>query len=81
MSPVPSPRSTDQPAGGPLYRRWHTVDEVAVMLGYGRSKTKRLIASGAIRSVKDGGHRRVLPEWVDEYIRDTVERHDTGALR
>lgn len=48
--------------------KWHTVDEVAVMLKYGLSKTKMLVASGRIKSVKDGGSRRVLPEWVDEYI-------------
>ena len=39
------------------------------MLGYGLTKTKHLILSGQIRSVKDGGSRRVLPEYVDEYIR------------
>jgi excisionase family DNA binding protein len=48
--------------------KWYTVQEVARLLGYGLSKTKALIASGRIRSVKDGGNRRVLPEWVDEYI-------------
>ncbi|MCG8919241.1 excisionase family DNA-binding protein [Actinokineospora sp. PR83] len=48
--------------------KWHTVAEVAVLLGFGLSKTKMLIASRAIRSVKVGGSRRILPEWVDEYI-------------
>lgn len=43
------------------------------MLGYGLSKTKFLILSGQIRSVKDGGNRRILPEWVDDYIRNRVE--------
>jgi len=38
------------------------------LLGYGLSKTKLLVATGQIRSLKDGGHRRVLPEWVDEYV-------------
>lgn len=56
-----------------LVQRWHTVAEVAGMLGYGLSKTKMLIATGKIRSVKDGGHRRVLPEWVDEYVARVVE--------
>jgi excisionase family DNA binding protein len=27
-----------------------------------------LVASGQLRSLKDGGHRRILPEWVDEYV-------------
>lgn len=39
------------------------------MLGYGLSKTKVLVLPGQIRSVKDGRHRRILPEWVDDYIR------------
>ncbi|HEY9408958.1 MAG TPA: excisionase family DNA-binding protein [Jiangellaceae bacterium] len=51
-----------------IVRRWHTVAEVAQMLGFGLSKTKMLIATGQIRSVKDGRNRRVLPQWVDEYV-------------
>ena len=53
--------------------RWYTTEQVAVMLGYGLTKTKYLILSGQIRSVKDGGNRRILPEWVDDYIRHKVE--------
>jgi excisionase family DNA binding protein len=56
-----------------IARRWHTIPEVAEMLGYGVTKTKLLVLSGQIRSVKDGGSRRILPEWVDDYIRRTVE--------
>lgn len=52
--------------------KWHTVAEVAQMLGYGLSKTKFLVASGALRSIKDGHNRRILPEWVDQYIADRV---------
>jgi len=48
--------------------RWYTVAEVAQMLGYGVSKTKMLVATGELRSLKDGGSRRILPEWVEEYI-------------
>lgn len=48
--------------------RWHTTAEVAAMLGFGLSKTKMLIITGEIRSLKVGAHRRVLPEWVDEYV-------------
>ncbi|MEU6646737.1 excisionase family DNA-binding protein [Saccharomonospora sp. NPDC046836] len=49
------------------------MSEVAQMLGYGLSKTKQLIATGQIKSVKDGGNRRVLPQWVDDYIAGLVE--------
>jgi excisionase family DNA binding protein len=52
--------------------KWHTVTEVAQMLGYGLSKTKMLIATGQIQSLKDGRNRRVLPEWVDDYINRRV---------
>jgi excisionase family DNA binding protein len=53
--------------------RWYTIEQVAAMLGYGLTKTKYLVHSGQIRSVKDGGNRRILPEWVDDYIRQRVE--------
>jgi excisionase family DNA binding protein len=49
--------------------KWYTTAEVAVMLRYSLTKTKHLILSGQIRSVKDGGSRRILPEAVEEYIR------------
>jgi hypothetical protein len=32
-----------------------------------------LIATGEIRSLKDGKYRRVMPEWVDEYIARRVK--------
>ena len=50
-------------------KKWYSVAEVAALLGFGLTKTKYLVHSGRIRSVKDGGHRRILPEWVDEYVR------------
>ena len=53
--------------------KWYTTEQVAVMLGYGLTKTKYLVHSGQIRSVKDGRNRRVLPEWIDDYIRNKVE--------
>lgn len=53
--------------------KWYTIEQVAVMLGYGLTKTKYLVLSGQIRSVKDGRNRRILPEWVDDYIRAKVE--------
>jgi excisionase family DNA binding protein len=51
-----------------IERKWHTVAEVAEMLGYGMSKTKMLVAMGEIRSLKDGRNRRILPQWVDDYV-------------
>jgi excisionase family DNA binding protein len=56
-----------------LIRKWYTVAEVAEMLDFGVSKTKMLVAMREIRSVKIGGHRRILPEWVDEYVRTIVD--------
>ncbi len=55
-------------AGIEIKRRWHTVAEVAEMLGYGETKVRMAIISGDLKSVKDGKLRRILPEWVDEYI-------------
>ncbi|MGW9030710.1 excisionase family DNA-binding protein [Streptomyces sp. NPDC055722] len=48
--------------------KWHTTADVAAMLAFSLSKTKMLILTGEIRSVKVGRNRRVLPEWVDEYV-------------
>ena len=53
--------------------KWYTTDQVAEMLGYGLTKTKHLVLSGQIRSVKDGGNRRILPEWIDDYVRRVVK--------
>ncbi|MFD7553094.1 excisionase family DNA-binding protein [Streptomyces sp. NPDC059835] len=55
--------------------KWHTTAEVAEMLNFGLSKTKMLVLTGEIRSVKVGRNRRILPAWVDEY----VERIATGS--
>ncbi|MFJ8057058.1 helix-turn-helix domain-containing protein [Streptomyces sp. NPDC096142] len=51
-----------------LTPKWHTTAEVAAMLGFGLSKTKMLVLTGEIRSVKIGRNRRILPEWVDDYV-------------
>lgn len=56
--------------------KWLKAEEVAALLGYGLTKTKMLIAQRKIRSVKDGRHRRVLPEWVDEYIARKVREYE-----
>jgi excisionase family DNA binding protein len=60
-------------------RKWYSTAEVAELLGYGVTKTKFLVLSGQIRSIKDGGSRRILPEWVDDYIRRRVEEPETAA--
>lgn len=59
-----------------LAKRWYTVAEVATMLSYGESKVRMLVAQGDLKSIKDGGSRRVLPEWVDEYVAGRAARLD-----
>ena len=61
-----------------LHPRWYSPAEVAVLLGFGISKVKMKIATGELRSIKDGKYRRVLPEWVDDYIREQVERQEAA---
>lgn len=58
-----------------IRQRWYSVVQVADMLGFGVSKTKMLIATGQLRSLKDGKYRRILPEWVDEYVERRVEEN------
>jgi excisionase family DNA binding protein len=58
--------STAEQSG--LHPKWYTTKQVAVMLGYSLTKTKHLVLSGQIRSIKDGGNRRILPQYVDEYV-------------
>ncbi|MEU0276807.1 excisionase family DNA-binding protein [Streptomyces sp. NPDC006307] len=63
-----------------IERKWHTTAEVAEMLGFGLSKTKMLVLTGEIRSVKVGRNRRILPAWVDEYVeRVTAEPEGWAA--
>ena len=52
---------------------WYTTAEVAAMLRYSLTKTKHLVLSGQIRSIKNGGSRRILPEYVAEYIARKVQ--------
>jgi excisionase family DNA binding protein len=66
-------KSDDLQLSEAIRPKWYTTEQVAVMLGYGLTKTKYLVHSGQIRSVKDGRNRRILPEWVDDYIRNKVE--------
>ncbi len=62
------------PAAGQLAPKWYSPAEVAVLLGFGLSKVKMKIATGELRSIKDGKYRGILPEWVDDYIRERTER-------
>jgi excisionase family DNA binding protein len=61
-----------------LTPKWLSPAQVAVLLGYGLSKVKMKIATGELRSVKDGKYRRILPEWVDAYIQAQIERQDAA---
>ncbi|MER5463451.1 excisionase family DNA-binding protein [Streptomyces sp. NPDC002668] len=62
-----------------IERKWHTTKEVAEMLGYGLSKTKMLIITGEIRSIKDGRNRRILPRYVDEYVSRRARQAEEGS--
>ncbi|MEV4463784.1 excisionase family DNA-binding protein [Micromonospora echinofusca] len=62
----------------PLVPKWYSPAEVAALLGFGLSKVKMKIATGELRSIKDGKYRRILPEWVDDYVRDQVERQEVA---
>lgn len=61
-----------------ITRKWHSTAEVAEMLGYGLSKTKMLVLTGEIRSIKDGRNRRILPRYVDEYIERRAQEAEQG---
>ncbi|WP_344567823.1 excisionase family DNA-binding protein [Streptomyces axinellae] len=59
--------------------KWHTTAEVAAMLGFGLSKTKMLVLTGEIRSVKVGRNRRILPAWVDEFVQHCAAEAEQPA--
>ena len=63
---------------GQLTPKWYSPAEVAALLGFGLTKVKMKISTGELRSIKDGKYRRILPEWVDEYIRDQVQRQEVA---
>lgn len=58
-----------------LAPKWYTTAQVAEMLGFGLYKTKVLIATGELQSLKDGKYRRILPEWVDDYVKRRVQEN------
>ncbi|MDG9693036.1 helix-turn-helix domain-containing protein [Streptomyces sp. DH17] len=62
-----------------ITRKWYTTAEVAEMLDFGLSKTKMLVLTGEIRSVKVGRNRRILPAWVDEYVDRVVSQAEEAA--
>ena len=49
------------------------------MLGFGETKVRMAIIHGDLRSVKDGKLRRILPQWVDEYVALRVTQSDQGS--
>src|SRR4030095_16441381 len=53
--------------------RWYTVAQVAQLLNYGESKVRVLIITGQLRSIKDGRSRRILSEWVEDYVQDRAK--------
>lgn len=63
---VATPRVAPEETGPA--KRWYSMAEVAEMLGFGLGKVKMLVITREIRSVKVGKYRRILPEWVDEYV-------------
>jgi len=59
-----------------MAKKWFSVAEVAEMLGFGETKVRMAIIHGDLRSVKDGRLRRILPQWVDEYVALRVTQSD-----
>ena len=59
-----------------LVPKWYTVAQVAQLLGYGESKVRMLIIAGDLRSLKEGRSRRILPEWVDQYVERRAAESD-----
>ena len=63
-----------------MTKKWFSVAEVAEMLGFGETKVRMAIIHGDLRSVKDCKLRRILPQWVDEYValKVTLSDQDTA---
>jgi excisionase family DNA binding protein len=59
-----------------MTKKWFSVAEVAEMLGFGETKVRMAIIHGDLRSVKDSRLRRILPQWVDEYVALRVTQSD-----
>ena len=74
ITPIPRPVRVIE-----IKPKWLTVAEVAAMLGYGLTKTKMLVITGDLKSLKDGRSRRIIPEWVDDYIAQRVAESEEAA--
>ena len=73
---IPKPRAPEHPPNQALGKRWYSPQEVADMLGFGIYKVRTLLITGEMRSIKDGKYRRILPEWVDEYVTRRTQEAD-----
>jgi excisionase family DNA binding protein len=73
---IPKPRAPEHPPNEALGKRWYSPQEVADMLGFGIYKVRTLLITGEMRSIKDGKYRRILPEWVDEYVTRRAQEVD-----
>jgi excisionase family DNA binding protein len=73
---IPKPRPPEHPPDKVLGKRWYSPQEVADMLGFGIYKVRTLLITGEMRSIKDGKYRRILPEWVDEYVTRRTQEAD-----
>ncbi len=56
-------------------RRAYKPEEVASLLGIGRSTIYRLMTSGSLESVKVGGSRRITVEQLDRYLATLEAEH------
>jgi excisionase family DNA binding protein len=56
-----------------VVRQLYRVEEVANILGMGRSTVFDLIRSGRLASVKEGAMRRVTDDAIRDYVRKLTE--------
>lgn len=56
-----------------------TCEEAAAKLGIGITKTKSMIASGELRSIRIGRLRRITASSVNEYVQIKELRESGGA--
>jgi excisionase family DNA binding protein len=74
---IPEPLTSTNPGytAGPMYpgrapevRKLYRIEEVADLLGLGRTAVFEQLRIGRLRSVKIGRCRRVPAEWLDEFV-------------
>jgi excisionase family DNA binding protein len=56
------------PGRAPEVRKLYRIEEVADLLGLGRTAVFEQLRIGRLRSVKIGRCRRVPAEWLDEFV-------------